>query len=296
MKPQHILLAILVSASWGFNFVAAKWAVAEFSPLFVNAIRFTLVALIFMPFLKIIRGRMTLLLSTAFILGVLHFSVTFWAVKMADGVGAISIASQLTVPFSTVLAIVFLKETVGWKRVAGILLSFSGVLVIGFDPVVLTYWEGVSLMSLAALLYSISAILMRSLKDVSVVTMQAWVGLAGAVGSIILSLVFETGQLQAFADGSSRAWLSVLYSALGATVVGHGAANYLFRKYEVSMVSPYFLIVPLFAVLAGVFALDEVVTGRIVAGGLLTIFGVLIVTLRNNVRKSIVADAPNTEG
>tara|TARA_R110002096_G_scaffold425986_2_gene635176 strand:+ start:65 stop:955 length:891 start_codon:yes stop_codon:yes gene_type:complete len=296
MKPQHILLAILVSASWGFNFVAAKWAVAEFSPLLVNAVRFSLVALIFMPFLRIIRGRMPLLLATAFILGVLHFSVTFWAVKMADGVGAISIASQLTVPFSTILAIIFLKETVGWKRVAGILLSFSGVLIIGFDPVVLTYWEGVSLMSLAALLYSISAILMRSLKDVPVVTMQAWVGLAGAVGSIILSLVFETGQFQAIAEGSSRAWLSILYSALGATVVGHGAANYLFRKYEVSMVSPYFLVVPLFAVLAGVFALDEVVTGRIVAGGLVTIVGVLIVTLRNSARKSIVADAPNTEG
>ncbi|MEX0300635.1 MAG: DMT family transporter [Kordiimonas sp.] len=296
MKPQHILLAILVSASWGFNFVAAKWAVADFTPLLVNAIRFSIVAIIFAPFLKIIRGHMILLLTTAFILGVLHFSVTFWAVKMADGVGAISIASQLTVPFSTILAIVFLKETVGWKRGVGIVLSFSGVLVIGFDPLVLTYWEGVSLMSFAALLYSISAILMRSLKDVPVVTMQAWVGLAGAVGSTILSFALEGNQLNAISEASARGWLSILYSALGATVVGHGAANYLFRKYEVSMVSPYFLVVPLFAVLAGVFALDEVVTSRIVLGGLLTIVGVLIVTLRNTAKKSAIADTANTEG
>lgn len=296
MKPRHIVLAILVAAAWGFNFVAAKWAVTEIPPLLINAVRFSIVAIIFLPFLRVVKGRMPLLLATAFILGVLHFSATFWAVKLADGVGAISIASQLTVPFSTILAIIFLKETVGWKRVAGILLSFSGVLVIGFDPVVLTYWEGVSLMSLAALLYSITAILMRSLKDVPVVTLQAWVGLAGAVGSIILSAVFESGQLEVIENASSRAWLSVLYSALGASVVGHGAANYLFSKYEVSMVSPYFLIVPLFAVLAGLVALDEVVTLRIIAGGTLTILGVLIVTLRNSQRNSVVAETADVKG
>lgn len=296
MKYRHILLAILVAAAWGFNFVAAKWAVEEFSPLLINSIRFLCVTLVFFPFVKIIKGRMLLLLTTAFILGVLHFGVTFWAVKTADGVGAISIASQLTVPFSTILAIIFLKETVGWKRIAGISLSFSGVLVIGFDPVVLSYWEGITLMSFAALLYSISAILMRQLKDVPVVTMQAWVGVAGALGSIILSLIFESDQIAAMSQASDRAWLSVLYSALGASVVGHGAANYLFSKYEVSAVSPYFLIVPLFAVLGGVFALDEVVTLRIVAGGLLTIVGVLIVTLRNSARASKAVGSVRTEG
>jgi len=296
MKFNHILLAILIAAAWGFNFVAAKWAVEYFSPMLVNAMRFSIVTLVFLPFLRIVRGRMKLLLLTAFLMGVLHFGITFWAVKLADGVGAISIASQLTVPFSTILAIVFLKETVGWKRVLGIVLSFSGVLVIGFDPIVLSYWEGVSLMSLAALLYSFSAILMRSLRDVPAVTMQAWIGLAGAIGSIILSLVFEGGQLETIENASSRAWLSVLYSALGASVVGHGCANYLFRKYEVSIVAPYFLVVPLFAILAGYMMLGEVITWRIILGGSVTIVGVLIVTLRNSARSSKVAQAVKIEG
>lgn len=289
MKPQDTLFAILIAAAWGFNFVASKLAVNEMPPMLANALRFLIVLVVLLPFLKRVPGKMRDLLIAAFTLGVLHFGVLFWGVKLAGGVGSVSIASQLNVPFSTLLAVLILKETVGIWRVAGISLSFAGVVLLGFEPTIFSYFEGVLLVVLAAFIYAVSAILMRRLKDVRAVTTQAWVALAGVVGSLCISLVTEVGQLAAIEASTMSAWLSILYAGVVSTLIGHGGANYLFRKYDVSMVSPYFLVVPLFSVSGGVFVFGEEIGWQVVVGGSLTIVGVLIVTLRNSRRAKILA-------
>ncbi|WP_262690978.1 DMT family transporter [Kordiimonas aestuarii] len=290
MKFLDILLVILVTIAWGVNFVAAKWALEGFSPIFANGLRFAAVVIMLWPFLRIIPGRMADLAIAAVALGVIHFGAVFWAVKLSDGVGSVAIASQLNVPFSTLLAIFLLGETVGWKRAAGIALSFVGVLALGLDPTVFTYWEGLLVMTFAALMYSVSAILMRRLKDVRAVTTQAWVGVAGVIGSLLLSFAFESGQLEMVEAAPTSAWLAVLYSGIGSSVIGHGGANYLLRKYEVSVVSPYFLLTPVVGVLAGVIMLNEAFTWRMALGGALTLAGVLVVTLRNNARSARLAE------
>jgi len=284
VKNRDIALAVFIAIIWGMNFLAVKWAVEDFPPMMANTIRFVAVIAVLFPFLRIVRGRMKPLLVAAFTLGVAHFGMVFLGMALSGGVGAVAIASQLNVPFSTILAIIILHETVGWKRVVGLVLSFAGVLVIGFDPVVFNHWQGLLAIIVAALLYSSSAVMMRQLKDVRAVTVQAWVGVAGISGSLLISLLFEEGQAQAFADASPQAWAAVVYSGIGSSVIGHGGANYLFRKYEISVVSPYFLSVPLFAVAGAVIVLDEVISSKMVIGGLLTVFGILIVTLRNQTR------------
>ena len=44
MSLRDSLLALLVMAIWGLNFVVAKWGLAEFPPLFIMALRFIAVA------------------------------------------------------------------------------------------------------------------------------------------------------------------------------------------------------------------------------------------------------------
>lgn len=284
MKARDILLITLVAVVWGFNFVAVKWAVDELPPFIANAGRFLIVTLMLAPFLRLPKGRVKDLAIVAVALGVIHFGAVFIAMKLADGVGAVAIASQLNVPFATLLAVLFLGESVGWRRVAGIALSFGGVLFLGFDPEVFAYWDALLVVIFAAFMYSVSAILMRRLKDVRAVTTQAWVGVAGVLGSLMLSTGLETGQVDAVMEASDLAWAGVIYSAIGSSIIGHGGANYLLRKYEVSAVSPYFLMTPVFAVLSGIIVLGEEFTWRMAVGGLLTLAGVAIVTLRNRVK------------
>ncbi len=284
MKPRDTLFAILIAGVWGFNFIATKWAVEDFPPLFANGLRFLAVFIVLFPFLKIVPGKMRALLTAAVTLGVVHFGLLFWGMSLAGGVGSVAIASQLNVPFSTILAILILKETVGLPRIAGISISFIGVMLLGFDPAIFAYWDAVMTIIAAAFVYAVSAVMMRQLKEVPAVTLQAWVALSGMAGSFLISAMIEGGQVVAVSEAGQRAWLSVLYSGLISTLVGHGGANYLFRRYEVSMVSPYFLALPFFSVIGGVVLLDEVVGWQMFLGGGLTITGVLIVTLRNNRR------------
>lgn len=284
MQPIHVMLAFVVAAVWGGNFIAAKWAVEEFPPMFANGLRFLLVFIVLLPFLKLVPGKMKPLIRVALTLGVVHFGLLFWAMSLAGGVGSISIASQLNVPFATILGIVILKETVGWKRVFGIAISFCGVMFLGFDPVIFAYWDALLFIVCAAFVYAVCAVMMRQLRDIPATTIQAWVALAGLSGSFAISLAIEDNQFAAADTASTRAWLSVAYAGLISTVIGHGGANYLFAKYDISMVSPYFLVMPFFSVMGGVLILDEVVGWEMVVGGGMTIFGVLIVTLRNNQR------------
>src|SRR5215212_526200 len=59
MTLQHFLLMVLICTIWGFNFVAAKVGVNEFPPLLFTGLRFSLLALVLIPFLKPAAGRMT---------------------------------------------------------------------------------------------------------------------------------------------------------------------------------------------------------------------------------------------
>jgi len=284
VQRRDIAFALFIALVWGLNFVAVKWVVDEFPPMMANMLRFMAVMVLLFPFLRIVQGRMKPLLVAAFTLGVAHFGMVFLGMALSGGVGAVAIASQLNVPFSTILAILILKETVGWKRVAGLVLSFAGVMVIGFDPIVFNHWQGLVAIIFAALLYSLSAVMMRQLKDVPAVTVQAWVGVAGILGSSVISLAFEVGQVVALHNAKPLAWMAVIYSGVASSVIGHGGANYLFRKYEISVVTPYFLMVPLFAILGAVIVLGETLSAKMILGGTLTIVGILIVTLRNRAK------------
>ena len=281
MSMIDTAIMVLINLIWGLNFIAVKWAVADFPPMVTNSLRFTLVLVFLLPYLRLVPGRMRAILLAALTLGFLHFGTMFIGMHLAEDVSSMAIASQLAVPFATLLAILFLGEHVGWKRGAGIAVSFAGVLVLGFDPQVFSYIGALLLMSLAAFWYALSTIFMRRVKDVPAMTTQAWVAVAGIAGSLIFSALFEQGQVEALHNAHWQAWVSIFYTGILSSIVGHGGVNYMLRKYEVSVVTPYFLLMPLFAIMGGVVILGETLTWRIVLGGVITLVGVMIVTLRN---------------
>lgn len=281
MKPAHIILLLAVNLVWGVNFVAVEWAVRELPPMVANSLRFFAAGLVLAPWLKRVPARMRAVLLVAFTLGVLHFGMVFIGMSLAGDVSAVAIAAQLNVPFATLLAVFVLGEKIGWKRVAGIALSFLGVLVMSFDPRVFGYLLGLSFVVLSAFMYAVSAVMLRQLKDVKALTIQAWVALAGVLGSLLFSFAFEEGQLAAISVASWTAFAGVLYSGLMSSIFGHGSMTYLLSKYEVSVVTPYLLTMPVFALAASALILGEVMTGRMWAGALITLAGVAVITLRN---------------
>lgn len=280
MKAGHIVLVILANVVWGFNFVAAKHGVTHFPPIFFSALRFAIVLAFAIPFIRVVRGQMRYVVGSALMMGVLHYSLMFTAMRLADEVSTLAVVVQLFVPFSTVIAVIFLAERIGVWRIAGMVLAFAGVMVIAFDPGVFGYVEALVLAVIAALAAAISTVFVRSMRDVSVFNLQAWMAVISAPGLMLVSWIFESGQVEAFVTADALAWSSIAFSAIGASLVGHGIVYYLLRRYPVTVTMPYMLLTPVLGVAFAVLFLGDSLTLRIVLGGILTLGGVGLISLR----------------
>ena len=121
MKPADLLLALLANTALAFNFIAGKAGVEHFPPLLFSALRFAILLLLLLPWLRWLPGKMRQVLEISFVLGVLHFSMNFIGLEASGDIASVAIAAQLYVPFSTLLAVVLAGRTAGspagrWHR------------------------------------------------------------------------------------------------------------------------------------------------------------------------------------
>jgi O-acetylserine/cysteine efflux transporter len=280
MKPPHLLLMLLICAIWGYNFVASKIAVGQFPPVFFTGMRFACLGLLMVPWLKWQTGQMHLVIPAALLMGTLHFALMFNGIALADDVSVVAVVVQLGVPISTLMAWALLGEKVRWRRGFGIALAFLGTMVISFDPKVFGYMGAILYCLGSVFAMSYGQVLVRRITGVDTFTMQAWVGAISGPSLLLISFIFESGQTQSMVDAAWVHWGMLAYATLGVSLVGHGGAYYLLRKYPVSIVNPGFTLAPILGIVFGILFLDERLSERVLVGAALTLLGVLIVTLR----------------
>ncbi|PHQ71027.1 MAG: EamA family transporter [Sneathiella sp.] len=292
MTPPHIALVLVVTAIWGFAFVASKVGLDHFTPLFFTALRFFLVALILAPFLKRVKGSMKMVVWIALTVGIIHFTFLYFGIQAAGGVTAVAIATQLIAPFSLILAVIFLKETIGRWRILGIFLAFSGVMIIGFDPVIFDQLEGIALVTAGGLFMAIGLILMRQIQNVGSMNMQAWIAVLSAPPLLLMSLFVEQGQ---WADLMSIDWKTagaLAFIVVVTTIIGHGSWYYLLQRYPIATLTPYSLLAPVFGVTFGVVLFNEPITIKFLLGGALTLVGVAIINIRSASKDKLINQEP----
>lgn len=277
---------LLICVIWGFNFVAAKVGVREIPPLLFTALRFSILAIALLPFLKPARGRMRAVVVIALFNGAIHFGLMFIGIAMTAA-SVVAVVAQLNVPFATMLSIFFLGEVVRMRRWLGIALSFLGVTVVSFDPHVFDALTGVLFATGAALSAAIAAVCMRSLSNVGVFQLQAWTAVITAPLLLGASLLFESDQTGAIMNAQPITWAALLFTTIGASLIGHNVYYYLLQRYEVSLIAPLSLLSPLLGVVFGILMLGEHVSVRIVLGALIAFIGVGVLAFPS--RKKVVA-------
>lgn len=272
-------MALGIALIWGFTFVTAKVGVAHFPPIFFTFLRFGTVAVLMLPWLKIMKGRMREVLIIALLAGVVHFALLYSGMALSPNLSSVAVLIQMGAPFSVIVAYFWLKESVGWARVTGIALSFVGVLLLGFDPAVFAQPLGSLLVIGGAFSMSFAMLMMRRLRNVGVLELQAWIAVVAAPLAFIASMVFETGQFREFADPSWQAIGAILYTAIATSIVGHGGWYWLLQRYNVGQVTGFGLLPPVLAVVFSVAFFGEPVTWKLVAAVVLVTSGLAIITL-----------------
>jgi len=280
MTPAHLAFLVLINLIWGFALVAGKTSLEHFPPFLFMTLRFGLVAVVLLPFLSIHWGRMREVMLIALCAGPIGFGFFFAGLAIADA-SVVAIAAQLAVPISTIFSVIFLGETVRWRRWLGITLAFLGIMIISFDPRVFGFIEGLIFVVCSAIVGSFGTILQRRIKGVGTFELQAWVATVAFPCSLAATLLFEPPDaLGLIHSASGLAWGGIVYVAFASSLVGHAGIYWLLQRYEVSQVAPYTLLAPLFTVFFGVWLLGDMLTGRMVLGGAVTLVGVLIISLR----------------
>lgn len=281
MKPVHMLGALFVMALWGTNFAVSRYALREFSPMIMMAIRFAIVAAILLPFVKFPRGQhLRQIILYSFVLGGVHFPLMLHGMLGAEASTA-SIVIQLQVPFASLLAAYFFKDTLGWRRAVGMGIAFIGVALIA-----LRGGGGNSdlfhllLIVLAASAFSFSNIQVKWMGAVDPYQLNAYMALFSVPQLLLYSLVLETGQVDQILNASWGAWAGIAYMVIASTIIAYAIWQPMVRTYDVNQTVPFLMLVPVFGVASGVLWLGEAMSWALIVGGALVIAGVGIILIR----------------
>jgi O-acetylserine/cysteine efflux transporter len=152
------------------------------------------------------RGQWPLLVAVVTCNVVLHFGLSFWSLKLAGDLASPAIVMQSYVPMAVLLAWWMRGEGFAWRTGLAILVSFAGILVLGFDPIVLDNPQSLLLMLVSAAFLAVGTVLMRGLAGIDALSMQAWSAWIGLPPLLIWSALVESNGMSAVASASWIAW------------------------------------------------------------------------------------------
>lgn len=278
---RDLTLVLLVCLVWAGNFLTSAFALREVPPFLFSAVRMTLLAVLLIAFLRPPpRAQWPRLVAVTLLNGALHFGTSLWALRMAGDLSSPAIVMQSYIPMAVLLAWALLGERFAWRTGTAIALSFAGVLVLGFDPLVLDHPASLLMMLFSAFLIALGTVLMRGLSGVDAISLQGWTALLGIPPLLAISLAIEPGGFTALREASVTVWGAAAYSAVFASLVGHTLFFRLVQRHPVAQVAPYLLLTPVFAVALGVFIWGDRPGPKLWVGGAMVLGGVLAIALR----------------
>jgi O-acetylserine/cysteine efflux transporter len=281
MPVFHIFLAICVAAVWGGNFVAAKYGLTYFPPFFLSSLRFIMVGIALLPFLPkvgIVQIKRIAILS--FTLGTLHLAMLFYSMHLGLNIASTAILSQMGVPFACILSAIFLNDKLGKWRTGGMVIAFIGIIIVSGSPNAFDHMAGTIIALLAAFFWGVANLLMKNIGPVNIFRLLAWLSLFTAPQLLLVSYLFENGQIELLMNVPVNIAWSVAYTAFVSTIVGYGLWYYLMARYQMTQVAPFSLLVPIFSIAFGKLFFSEALPLQTLLGGAIAILGVAVIIIR----------------
>jgi O-acetylserine/cysteine efflux transporter len=278
VSTRDRLLALLVAAIWGANFPATHFALQQFPPFLLVAVRFGIIAIPTVPRPDV---PVRWLLGYGVGFGVLQFAFLYLGMSHGMPSGLASLVLQSSAPFTVVLGAAFLRERVSGRQALGIAVALGGLAVIAVHraqvapvvPLLLTVAGGFG--------WALGNLANRRARTDAPFRLTLWMSVVPPVPMLVLSLAFEGPHrdgdaLRGVTDPAAvPALLGLLYVVVVATLVGSGIWTTLMTRNPAGRVAPFSMAVPAVGLLASWLLLGETVDPVEVIGAAAIVGGVL---------------------
>ena len=267
MPFSHFLLALVVVFVWGTNFVVIKWGLDDLPPFLFASLRFIFSALPWLLFIKRPAVAWRTLIMVGILMGAGQFGLLYWAMQKDISPGLASLVIQSQVFFTIGMAVVFSGERIRPLQCGALALAVCGYGVVGWrgatDPSTTVTLLGLSVVLAAAFSWACANMLVRSAGRVNMLAFVIWSSVFSVPPVLALSLTLEGPglMLDSLASAGWTAWLAVAWQALGNTLFGFGAWNWLLARHPTTIILPLALLIPVFGLLASVILLGETMPG-----------------------------------
>ncbi len=282
MGTRDLGALLLLSALWGASFIYIRVAVPALGPFVLVELRVGLAAVVLalcaalVGCLPKLRRRWR---QFAF-LGAVNVAIPFSLISTAEINLTASLAAILnstTVMFTAVVAAVWMGDALTARKLVGVALGIVGVTVlVGWNPITMNWTVALSVgaMLAASLAYALGSVYAkRTFADSPPLAIAS--GQLTAAAMLMLPLAAVSAPEQ---SPSTIVVLSVLGLALPSTAVAYMLYFRLIANVGPTSTSTVTLLVPLFGLLFGVVLLDEPVGVGTLAGLVLILSSVTLIT------------------
>jgi len=213
---------------------------------------------------------------------VIPYGLVYWAEQFVpSGLAAVLFGGY---PFFVLLfSYIFLPgEKIGFFKVLGIILGFSGILIIFSENIggdISSYLIGMTALVLSAVTQAGNSVVIKKYGHYLNPLSMNFVPMAIAgIAFLIIAFLFEDFNQLIF---DANAFISVLYLALFGTVIAFTGYYWLLKRISVVILSLITFINPIIALILGWIIYNEQLSSRYLWGSILVLTGLLWANLGN---------------
>ena len=280
MTLKERWVAVLVAAIWGYNFVPARYGIAQFPPLLFAALRFAAVAIPAVFFVKRPKVPWRSVVAVGMFMGVGQFGSLYVSMHNGMPAGLASIVMQMQALWTVLFAVSFLGEHLQRRHVVGMGVAFAGLGIITANRAEATPWSALGLCLFASVCWACSNITTRKARSNEPFALVIWASAVAPIPLLGLSFLVDGGAKisASFQEVPFRAIYGVVFAGFIGTIGAYGLWSKLLASRPASEVAPYSLLVPFFGISSAWVFLDERPAAAELVGAAVMILGVAIVS------------------
>ncbi|OSI11333.1 EamA family transporter [Neisseria canis] len=260
MNLKDYLLILLVIGIWGVNFLFMKFALNEIPPMVLGMLRFFCVVFPAVFLLKRPPVPWHLLAAYGLTISFGQFGLMFTALDWGLPTGLAALMLQVQVFFTVLIAGIVLREPVLAHHLLGMFTAAVGLVFIGIG-----HYQGqlpiTAMLPVfgAAASWACGNIIVKRIGSVNALSLVVWGGIPAFCAFTLASLLLygTDGLAQHVSNLTWKGIVGILFLAYVASLVGYTGWGALLAKHPAGRVTPFALLVPVIALLAGYLVLNE---------------------------------------